>query len=210
MIGRRAVVRLSDAGFTLIELLVAVVILGVITVPLANFVIGYLLNTGTTAGRLSESHDEQIAAAYFAQDVANVGTRGADQALTQSVWPGSFPAGACGAGAASADQVLLLKWDTVTWNGTAETVRTDAAAYVVKVGSGETQLHRLYCQGGSQVSDVVIAHNLDPSVTPQVSCSASCTAAAVPTTVTLTAGIASSTGSGQPFTLSLSGNRRQS
>lgn len=211
MTGLRDSARRPDAGFTLIELLVAVAILGIITVPLANFVIGYLLNTSTTVGRLSESHDEQIAAAYFAQDVANVGTRGPDDALTQSVWPGAFPAGGCGAGVDAANQILLLTWDEVSWNGTAEVVASESAAYVVKAAAGETQLHRLYCRAGNQLSDVVIAHNLDPSVTPQVSCSGTCTAApGVPTTITLTVRIASSTASGQPFSMSLTGERRQS
>lgn len=201
--------RRSDGGFTLIELLLTVVILGVITIPLANFVISYFVNTTTTAGRLSESHDEQIASSYFSDDVSNVGTRDATLALTQSVWTGSFPAGSCGSSAAAADQILLLKWDDVTWTGSAESDRVDSAAYVRVTASGETQLHRVYCQGSTQISDVVIVHNLDAATAPVVTCSSTCTAAAVPSTISLQLRIAVAAGRSDPMTMTLTGQRRQ-
>jgi prepilin-type N-terminal cleavage/methylation domain-containing protein len=198
-----------DAGFTLIELLITIVIMGVITIPLANFVINYFVNTSTTTGRLSESHDEQLAATYFASDVASVGSRGGATSLQQSIWPGSFPAGSCGSSASAANQVLLLTWDNITWTGSAEAVRTDAVAYVKAVASGETQLRRIYCQGSTQVSNIVVVHNLDAATAPVVTCPSTCTAAAVPATVSLQLRIAEASGSGQPFTVTLTGQRRQ-
>lgn len=85
--------RQDERGFTLVELLVAIVILGIIAVPLGNVIIGYLRNTDATTARLSESHDAQVSAAYFSADVASVGVRSttysADPAapypLTQSI-----------------------------------------------------------------------------------------------------------------------------
>jgi len=199
-----------DGGFTLIELLMTIVIMGVITVPLGNFVISYFVNTATTTGRLSESHDEQIAAAYFSQDVAGVGTRDATQNPTQSVWDGSFTA-PCGTVIAAANQSLLLKWDDPTWNAATETNVIDAAAYFKVVTPSETQLHRRVCIGATQQSDIVVIHNLDPGITPAVSCSTTCTGTnPVPKTITLQIGLKASSGSGQPFTTSLTGQRRQS
>ncbi|HVU91914.1 MAG TPA: prepilin-type N-terminal cleavage/methylation domain-containing protein [Jatrophihabitans sp.] len=200
----------QDDGFTLVELLVAIAIMGVITLPLANLLLSFFLNNSTTTGRLAESHDQQLAATYFAQDVADIGTR--DQtslAFNRSVWPGSFPAGSCGSSSAAGDQILLLKWDDLTWDGTTQNVVGRSVAYVRGTSGGETQLRRLFCTGTTQQSSIVVVHNLDPGVAPAVVCSPSCTAGA-PATVTLTLGIRSNTGSGAALTVSLTGDRRQS
>lgn len=201
----------SDGGFTLVELVVTIVIMGAITVPLADFVVSYFVHTTKTSSRLNESHDEQLAAAYFAGDVANVGVRDSSDTLTQSVWTGSFPAGSCGSSAAAADQVLLLRWDDATWSGSAETKVVDSVAYVRATAPGETQLQRVDCSG-STVQTQVVVHNLDPSVTPAVTCAGptQCTSASVPKTIRLQVGISDPAGDGQPFTLTLSGQRRQS
>jgi len=80
----------ADDGFTLVELVLAILIIGVITVPLSNAVIAYLHNADATTARLLESHDAQIASAYWAQDVASIGIRNTTSpyALNQSVWTG--------------------------------------------------------------------------------------------------------------------------
>src|SRR5439155_24767300 len=67
--------RRSDSGFTLIELLIAVVIIGIISIPLGNTMIGIIKNTDATQQRMALSHDAQISTAYFAQDIATLGTR---------------------------------------------------------------------------------------------------------------------------------------
>jgi len=44
----------DDVGFTLVELLVAIVVLGIIAVPLGDVVLTYLKDSGAVSGRLSE------------------------------------------------------------------------------------------------------------------------------------------------------------
>lgn len=202
-----------DDGFTLVELLVTVVIMGVIILPVSSLVINYFTTTSTTSGRLDESHDQQLAAAYFAQDIATVGTRvQSTLALQQSIWRGSFPDGSCGSAASAANQLLLIKSDDVTWNTTTaqEDVVVNSVAYIkVLAASGDIQLHRVFCVGGTQRSDITIVHNIDPAVATAVSCPTTCESASVPVAVTLTVGIKERSGSGQGFTMTLTGQRRQ-
>ena len=98
--------RHADDGFTLVELLLAIVMLGIIIVPLANMVINALRQTDQSSGRLAESHDAQISAAYWAADVSSIGTRSTvdplNPQLLQSVETnvaynaGQFPCGTAG------------------------------------------------------------------------------------------------------------------
>jgi prepilin-type N-terminal cleavage/methylation domain-containing protein len=188
----------AEGGFTLVELLVAIVIIGVITVPLSDVLVSYLHNTDATMARLLESHDVQIASAYWAQDVASIGTRSAapPYPLTQSVetgapytypdpapgdpatgvtWnSGQYPCGtALTPGTPRA--VVRLAWDDFSGFGPANVVRV---AYVVaETAAGQHELHRLRCEGPAAtpliftlVSDVVLAHDLDASTPPAVEC----------------------------------------
>ncbi len=200
----------TDDGFTLVELLVAVVIIGIIMVPLSNLFIGFLRTDGTASARLDESHDAQIGATYWAQDVASIGIRQAyDPAtktfpLAQSVnvaFPCSTPA--------DSSTVAVLGWDELDSSGAATAVRV---AYVT---SG-TSLIRLRCDGGTLQSTATLAHELDTASPPTVVCSgsggSSCTGSgsAVPQKITLTFSVKDSSGKGQPYTLALAGQRRQS
>lgn len=72
--------RRDDAGFTLVELLMAIVILGVISAPLAGLIIAGLRQSASASARLQLSHDSQISATYFGQDVSTVGIRDYDAA----------------------------------------------------------------------------------------------------------------------------------
>jgi prepilin-type N-terminal cleavage/methylation domain-containing protein len=202
----------GDDGFTLVELIIAILIIGVITVPLGNVVIGSLHNADATTARLLESHDVQITSAYWAQDVASVGTRSTTNPypLIQSVETGVtyssslFPCGTTGT-----TPIVTLAWDDFTGPG-ASTL--DRVAYLVETVSGQTQLHRLRCNGSAAVvSDVTVAHDLSTSAAPTVACSSSCTAApAVPTTVTLTLTLKDPNNTDGPYVVPLTGQRRQS
>jgi prepilin-type N-terminal cleavage/methylation domain-containing protein len=200
-----------DAGFTLIELLVTVVILSVITVPLGNFMLQYLKNYTTTSDRLNDSHDIQIATAYFGQDVANIGVHAstAPYDFAQSVWTTGFPGTYCGQGAGAT--VVLMTWDAWTVGSSAgQTTGSNDPSSVAYVKQGTT-LHRIYCASGTAVSsDVTVVHNLQ-SATVACASPTTCENATPPTTVKLTLGITTgSTDQAAPDPVTLTGQRRQS
>ena len=214
--------RADDAGFTLVELLLSIVILGIIAAPLANTVLTYFKTTDVTMARMSESHDAQIAAAYFAQDVQAVGVRDYSDTtsaffpLLQSVetavgaTAGTYPCGPSG----TPDAVVRLAWDDFG-SGASPVVTRTRVAYVVE---GD-ELHRVRCDGPTGViSDVVIAHDLVASTPPVVSCATqagaatSCTGSGtgVPASVSLALRIHDpKSPAGSTYTVTVTGQRRQ-
>ncbi len=210
----------GDDGFTIVELVLAVTILGIIIVPLGNFILAYLDNVNETQARMSESHDMQIATAYFSQDVANVGLRGPTDPfpLLPSIFTSGFsclPADGTG--------VVMLQWDkhdTATTNSTTVgTRRTETVTYYTKAGT----LHRRYCPDPSDTTatttpppdstrdvDLVLMHNVVSSSPPVVTCApGACNAApAVPTDVTLTVDLRGF-GADENTSVVLKGHRRQ-
>jgi prepilin-type N-terminal cleavage/methylation domain-containing protein len=217
MLRRAAVGReRSDAGFTLIELLLTITIMGVITLPIGNLLIGFLHNSKQTTARLAESHDAQISAAYFAQDVASLGARDWTDTVTPYAYLQSVELNApatgglypCGSGLPNA--VIRLAWDDYPSAAGAAPVQT-RAAYVVKTVGTEQQLHRITCSGsGTPVTDVVLAHDL---VSATASCATSCTGAGsnLPRRITLSLTIADpASAPGTSYSIALTGERRQS
>jgi prepilin-type N-terminal cleavage/methylation domain-containing protein len=210
-----------DAGFTLIELLIAVSILGVITVPLGNLMIEYFQNTTRTTVRLNESHDAQIAAAYFAQDVASTGIHSTTTPYTllQSIddtgaagWP--YPCSTAGS-----TPVLRLVWNEYGSGGTPTQIRV---AYVTATVGSQHQLIRLRCSAGSSTPDRsnVLAHDINAGVAPTVACyvnSVSTTTptacvgadALVPNEIVATLSMLDPLDSGTAYSIKLTGQRRQ-
>jgi len=207
----------AEDGFTLVELLLVIVIMGIITVPLSDVVIGYLKNSDTTTARLIESHDAQIASAYWAQDVASVGTRSATNVPKQSVETNvAYNAGlyACG-GAGTPTAIVRLAWDDFSMDPATNVVTATVVrvAYVVELVAGATELHRLRCQGSAAVvSDVTLAHVLDPSTPPVLTCATptTCTTAVVPVTLSLTLTLKDPLNQDAAYVVPLTGQRRQS
>jgi prepilin-type N-terminal cleavage/methylation domain-containing protein len=203
----------DDRGFTLTEVLITIVILGVIILPLGNAVIGFIRLTDDTSTRLSESHDVQLAVAYFAQDVNGLGTRDwsgypyrprRSVELNAPATGGLYPCGPGGTPAA----VLRLAWDDPESVAAAPTITR--ASYVVVTAGGEHTLHRMVCAGSATVvSDIVVIHNLDPAATPVVVCQPPCATVPVPASITLTLAIKAPGNTGAATALILSGQRRQ-
>ena len=202
----------DDAGVTLLELIVAVVLMGVITLPLANFVMAYLENYSQTESRMSDSHDIQISAAYFSQDVANDGLRNDSLAPVQSVWTTGFPAGYCGHSIGGTPLVLLMSDDpTAPVSGGTATDAVDSVAYVAVAGT----LHRVACIIAVLLSDTTVVHNLvypDATNPSPVTCPttvATCAAVTPPAMVNLQLSLRAPA-DGTVSHVTLTGQRRQS
>jgi prepilin-type N-terminal cleavage/methylation domain-containing protein len=199
-------VKRSEAGFTLVELLVAVVIIGVITIPLTGTITGALKNSGTTSDRMALSHDAQISSSYFGRDVAGVGLRDYENTgsntvpFKASVFPGQTYT--CGATVVPNAVVVLMSdaWDPAQSMTDPQTV---AVAYYVK--SGDDELRRAKCSAGVSVSDIPVVHNVKTAV---ATCSSTCTSATVPDEITLRIVVTKPSVGDYPITLN--GQRRQS
>jgi prepilin-type N-terminal cleavage/methylation domain-containing protein len=196
----------DETGFTLVELALTMTILGIIMVPLTNFLISYFQNSVQVQERLGDSHDIQIAAAYFSQDVANTGLHDygpppeSTATPVQSVWVDSAPP-PCASGLGNA--VLLLKWQSWAPAGGTGTHTEHSAAYVVENGT----LHRVTCTGATLDADIPVVYNY---ISATVACSSTCTAAPAPQTINMTVRIQAGSGDTSATDTTLTGERRQS
>ena len=202
----------DDSGFTLVELLVAIVILGAIMVPLADMVLGALRQTNQSQGRLAESHDAQIAAAYWASDVASLGTRTTNDPLDPQLQTsietnvaydgGTYKCGTAG----TPNAVVRFAWDEVTPGPSGGTTTLVVVAYVVKPDGARSTLHRLRCNNSTTpASDTTLAHDLNAA--PTVQCTPGCTLA--PSTVSMQLTIQDPLSREPNYMITLAGNRRQ-
>ncbi|TDU91678.1 prepilin-type N-terminal cleavage/methylation domain-containing protein [Kribbella voronezhensis] len=205
----------SEGGFTLVELLVAIVIIGIITIPLSGTVVSALKNTTTTEERMDLSHDAQLSSSYFARDVAAVGIRDYDNVngnslpfkpsvqLNAAYNQGGYTCGAVGTPTAAV-RLLSDSWDPADSMTSPKTV---VIAYYLKTVAGSIELHRLKCSGSDTPVDVPIAHNVKSgSVT--VTCSSTCESADVPNEITFR--LMATKPSVGDYPITLNGQRRQS
>lgn len=205
-----------DDGVTLTEVLVSVVVLGIIMGPLTLAVIQFIRLSDDVTKRLNESHDAQLAAAYFAQDVQSIGTRDWSAfpyllrpSIETNVGPtaGTYPCGAT----SLPNAVVRFAWDDPqSATGVPPVVRV---SYVVMVVGTERQLHRVTCVGSGpgpqpSTSDIIVARYLDAAPGPPVCAPTACTDVGA-TSVALTLDIRAPGSTGTALRITLSGHRRQ-
>ena len=208
-----------EGGFTLIELLVAIAISAIVLGAVTQVVMVFFRTSDQTTARLIESRDTQVTSAYFANDVAAIGTRDfadpTNPVLKKSVETGVLNSAGDHPCGTSGTAAVRLIWDDVTKGPLvtdAPVTTLTRVAYSATATGGTYELHRLLCRGSSTpVSDVVIAHDL--TVAPVVSCNpAACdgTGSAVPASVTMTLTSKDPLSRLDPVTVTLTGQRRQS
>jgi prepilin-type N-terminal cleavage/methylation domain-containing protein len=205
-----------DDGFTLIELLIAIVITGVITLPIGNVVVGFFKNSDATSDRMALSHDAQISATYFGEDVATVGMRdyttpaaanGTRLFLPSIQLDALYNAGGKTCGTSTTPKAIIRflsdDWDSSV---SPQTMSTGVAAYYLKAAGTVSELHRIRCVGAT-TADVTLAHNVDPA-TVSVTCASptACDTASVPQQVTLSFSVTKPSVGAYP--IKLTGQRR--
>ena len=139
---------------------------GIIIMPLGDAMIGFIRNTDATTRRMIESHDIQIATAYFAQDIQNLGVR--DWSSPTFALRSRSTTPAIRAPGWRHDRHQLAWDDPTSVSGPPTVVRVN---YVVRDVGGEHQLRRLLCRGSATVeSDLVSCINLVGTPRPPTCC----------------------------------------
>lgn len=170
-----------EDGFTLIELLIFIAISSVIIGAIAGAFIAGFRTTAEADQRMLESHDRQIVAAWFANDVQSAGTQPGDIRTTT------------GCGETTTPLVSFVHRDFTSGSEVTSTV-----SYTLN-GS---RIERRRCSGNPQVvsSNNLIASQLSLTTPPSVVCDVVCTTPARSVTLSVT------DESGRSY--SLRGNRR--
>jgi prepilin-type N-terminal cleavage/methylation domain-containing protein len=211
----------DDRGLTLPELLISITILGIIIGPLTGAFIVYVRNADSTVARMSESHDVQIANAYFAQDVQSAGVRASASpfAPTASIFTTWTVSAACdGRRVINGTPVPTTPITRFEWDDPlSPAVRVQVSYVVADDPGGDRNFRRIVCKGSplSLSAEIVVAHNLDKNRTAlqaaQVVCAPNpvCNVTPVPQSVALTLWIRHPS-SATAFSVTLTGQRRQS
>lgn len=206
--GRRVMLRSrrtrDDSGFTLIELTITVSILGIIIVPLCAIVTTYLINSAKVGARLNESKDQELAAAYWQQDVASTGVRDSSGNPANAINVSGSDCGSPGAA-----KIITLSWTTYALDGT-----TTTANVTYSTAASGTQLVRTACGAASGTSTV--SNHVDAGTAIQCSLNGAAYTACTGlsgtggSTLNLRFTVKDSSNRGQPYQVTLIGQRRQS
>jgi type II secretory pathway pseudopilin PulG len=137
--------KVQEAGFTLIEVMIVIVFVAVVIGGIAAAMITSFKNVAAVQSKVSDSHDAQVAASYFARDVQTATT------LSTAATP------TCGGGGAGT-QVLGLGW-TDSSSGNQVNV-----SYKTATLGGVAVLQRWFCNGAGSPSPTVISHTGSISV----------------------------------------------
>ena len=174
----------GEAGFTLVELLVAIVILGIIAVPLGASAFLGLRTADETSNRFASSNDAQLLSIWLPPDVQSAGNQSGDVVTSGNT--------EC----SGVTNVLRLQW-----RETQGTTTTYVAAYAIAlVAGGSYQLKRYFCVNGGASTTHVVARNLASAT------AATATVATTKVSVTVTSKGTATSPSG--YIYSVSGYRR--
>lgn len=218
--GRCDEVRRGSDGFTLIEMVITISIMGVVVVALCGIMIAFAKNTRATAARLDESAAVQFVAAYWQRDVSSIGIRSTTYDQTAHNFPlqnsvnVSLGVGVCASAVSAAGTNLI----TLAWNEYASTSPTTPNLVTVSYVVNGRNLTRIRCHYVNSSSTWIVdsTNTLSNRIsgTPTVSCDGgSCSGLSVaPDVVTLSLTVldTSNDASGShPYSVVLTGERRQ-
>jgi prepilin-type N-terminal cleavage/methylation domain-containing protein len=175
----------GEAGFTLVELLVAIVILGIIAVPLGASAFLGLRTADETSNRFASSNDAQLLSIWLPPDVQSAGNQSGDVVTSGNT--------EC----SGVTNVLRLRW-----RETQGTTNTYVAAYAVSLNAntGVYELKRYFCVNSGASTTHVVARNLASAT------AATATVATTKVSVTVTSKGTATSPSG--YVYSVSGYRR--
>jgi prepilin-type N-terminal cleavage/methylation domain-containing protein len=153
----------DEAGFTLMEVLIATVVAGILLIGVTSGFVVALKGTTGVSDRFIESHDAQLLATYYPEDVQSTVPDSVDTNKTTPTGCASTPVGTT--------NVLRLQWTDVS---TSTAYSVSYRYYSPAAGSWE--LRRYFCSRPGSTSTApatyqVVAHDLaDPAVNaPSVS-----------------------------------------
>jgi len=174
-----------EAGFTLPELLIAVSIMGVVIAAIAGVFVVAMRTNESIGRRHNESHDAQILATYWANDV-------------QSTWAiagNAFPCGTLGAGQSIVANFAL----------------NNSGEKVTYLKSGGSLLRRQCDQStGTVGDDLTVVRLADPALAPSVTCDgATCDQGERPNSVKISVTEEAGEASADAYKFELTGSRRQ-
>lgn len=150
--------RADGGGFTLIEVVVALVLLGIIIVPLTAAFIQGIRRTSEIDKRLGRSGDLQRISSWWTRDVGSVNPTGINAPDKECPDPAA-------ATSPSDTALLTFSWDDNT--GDAGTPKS--ASWVVEGSGADAKLVRRYCEGGAPISEATLADSFGVAGLPALS-----------------------------------------